>query len=80
MSNHRQAFDDVRECAAHITTNVPGEPQRVECLIDSITSKDNTLQAAVGLIRANTNNMRNHFEMTASILIEVDPYRRPVRC
>ena len=79
MSNHRQAFDDLRECASHITTNVPGEPQRVEYLIDSIISKDNTLQAAIGLIRANTNNMRNDFEAAASSMIEVDPYRRPVR-
>ena len=79
MSNHRQAFDDLRECAAHITTNVPGEPQRVEYLIDSITSKDNTLQEAIGLIRANTNNMRNDFEAAASSMIEVDPYRRLAR-
>ena len=79
MSNHRQAFDDLRECASHITTNVPGEPQRVEYLIDSITSKDNTLQAAIGLIRANTNNMRNDFEAAASSMIEVDPYRRTTR-
>jgi len=79
ISNHRQAFDDLRECALHITTNVPSEPQRVEYLIDSITSKDNTLQAAIGLIRANTNNMRNEFETAASSLIEVDPYRRPIR-
>ena len=77
ISNHRQAFDDIRECALHITTNVPSEPQRVEYLIDSITSKDNTLQAAIGLIRANTNNMRNEFEPTASSLIEVDPYQKP---
>ena len=69
MSNHRQAFDDLRECASHITTNVPNEPQRVEYLIDSFTSKDNTLQAAIGLIRANTNNMRNDFEAAASSMI-----------
>ena len=79
ISNHRQAFDDLRECALHITTNVPSDPQRVEYLIDSITSKDNTLQAAIGLIRANTNNMRNEFEIAAGSLIEVDPFRRPIR-
>jgi len=79
VSNHRQTFDDLRECASHITTNVPNEPQRVEYLIDSFTSKDNTLQAAIGLIRANTNNMRNDFEAAASSMIEVDPYRRTTR-
>ena len=79
VSNHRQAFDDLRDCSAHITTNVPSEPQRVEYLIDSIASKDNTLQAVIGLIRANTNNMRNDFETAASSMIEVDPYRRSTR-
>ena len=79
VSNHRQAFDDLTDCATHITTNVPSEPQRVEFLIDSITSKDNTLQATIGLVRANTNNMRNDFELAASTLIEVDPFRRATR-
>ena len=64
VSNHRQAFDDLNECTMHITTNVPSEPQRVEFLIDSITSKDNTLQATIGLVRANMNNIRNNFELS----------------
>jgi len=65
-------------CSSH-HYHVPGEPQRVENLIDSITSKDNTLLAAIGLIRANTNNMRKDFEAAASSIIEVDPYQHPVR-
>jgi len=79
VSNHRQAVDDLRECSEHITVAVPDEPQRVEYLIDSITCQDNTLQAAIGLIRANTNNMRENFETAASAIIEVDPYRRSQR-
>ena len=51
----------------------------MEYLIDSIASKDNTLQATIGLIRTNTNNMRNNFEAAASGMIEVDPYRRSTR-
>ena len=51
----------------------------MEYLIDSITSKDSTLQASIGLVRANTNNMRNDFEGAANILIEIDPYRRSTR-
>ena len=54
---------------------VPDEPQRVEYLIDSITCSDNTLQAAIGLVRANTNKMREDFEKAVSTLIEVDPFR-----
>ena len=76
VSNHRQAVDDLNECALHITVRVPDDTQRVEYLIDSINCTDNTLQATIGLIRANTNNMHQDFEAAASALIEVDPYRR----
>ena len=76
VSNHRTAVDDLNECSAHITVAVPDQSQRVEYLIDSISCADTTLQAAIGLVRANTNNMREDFEAAASTLIEVDPYRR----
>ena len=79
VSNHRQAIDDLRECSEHITVSVPDQAQRVEYLIDSINCNDSTLQAAIGLVRANTNNMRNDFEGASSALIEVDPYRRSQR-
>ena len=79
VSNHWQAFDDLTECDNYITVPVPTEPQRVEFLIDSITSSDNTIQATIGLIRANANDMRNNFELAASTLIKVDPYRRSQR-
>lgn len=79
VSNHRVAFDDLRDCSNHITVTVPNGSQRVEYLIDSITCSDHTLQAAIGLVRANTNNMRNDFELAAASLIEVDPYRRSSR-
>ena len=79
VSNHRQAYDDLRECSTHITVPVPSDPQRVEYLIDSINSKDSTLQYSIGLVRANTNNTRNNSEGAANILIETDPYRRPTR-
>ena len=45
VSNHRQAYDDLRECSTHITVPIPSDPQRVEYLIDSITSNYITLQA-----------------------------------
>jgi hypothetical protein len=76
VSNHRTAVDDLNECSARITVVVPDQSQRVEYLIDSIACADTTLQAAIGLIRANTNNMREDFEAAASALIEVDPYCR----
>jgi len=79
VSNHRQAFDDLKECSKHVTVQVPAEAQRVEYLIDSIVCNDNTLQATIGLVRANTNLMRESFERAASALIEVDPYKRAQR-
>jgi hypothetical protein len=79
VSNHRQAVDEIQECSSHVTASVPNQDQRVEYLIDSITCADHTLQAAIGLIRANTNNMRQDFEAAATALIEVDPYRRSQR-
>ena len=79
VSNHRQAFDDLKDCAQHITVQVPTEPQRVEYLIDSIACSDSTLQAAIGLVRANTNQTRENFERAAVVLIEVDPYKRSQR-
>ena len=79
VSNHSKTYDDLRECSTHITVRVPSDLQRVEYLIDSITSKDSTLQASIGLRRANTNNMRNNFERAANIIIEIDPYRRLTR-
>ena len=53
--------------------------QKVECLIDSITCTDSAFQAAIGLVRANTNNMIEDFEAAASSLIEVNPHRRTSR-
>ena len=69
VSNHRQALDDIKERKEHITVTVPDDSQRVEYLIDSIKCSDNTF----------TNNSRNDFEVAASSLIEVDPYRRQQR-
>ena len=79
VSNHRQAVDDLIECQTKIHTQVPDEPQRVEYLLDAITCQDSALQAAIGNIRANTNDMRSQFEVAASHLIEVDPYKRVAR-
>jgi hypothetical protein len=79
VSNHRQAFDDLNDCSNHITVTAPDAAQRVEYLIDSIVCPDSTLQAAIGLIRSNVNNMREDFELAANALIEVDPYKRAQR-
>ena len=79
VSNHRQAVDDLNDCSNHITVSTPDQSQQVEYLIDSINCADSTLQASIGLIRSNVNNMREDFELAANALIEVDPYRRSQR-
>ena len=58
---------------------VPDQSQRFEYLIDSLACGDNTLQAAIGLVRANTNEMRQKFEASATALIEVDLYWKSQR-
>ena len=69
VSNHRTPIDNLCDYATHIGNAVPNTPHRVEFLIESITSQDNTLQAAMGNILANTNGLRSYFEVASSHLI-----------
>ena len=79
INNHRQEFDNLRELFEHRTVPVPDQLQRVEYLIDSHACGDNTLQETIGLVRSNTNEMRQNFEAAATDLIEVYPYQRSQR-
>lgn len=79
VSNHRTAIDDLTDCVQHINNAVPDITQRVEYLLESIICQESSLQAVMGNIRADTNNMRSNFEMVASHIIEIDPYRRSSR-
>ena len=75
VSNHRQAVDNIQEFSQHITVTVPDDAQRVEYVLDSIQTSDNTLQAALALVRASQNNMRTDFKTASTYMIEVDPYK-----
>ena len=75
ITNYRQAFDDLCECSKHITMPVSDQSQMVEYLIDSLACGDNTLQAEIGLVQSNTNEVRQNFESAATVTIEVDPHR-----
>ena len=79
VPNHRTAIDDLRDCATHIGNAVPNTPQRVEFLLDSITSQGYSLQDDMVNIRANTNAPRSYFEGASSHVIEVDPYWRSTK-
>ena len=43
VSNHLQVVDDLIECQTKINNQVPDEAQRVEFLLDSISSQDSAL-------------------------------------
>ena len=60
ITNHRQAFDDIRECSKHITVPVTDQSQIFEYLIDSLACGNNMLQAAIGLVLSNINEMRQN--------------------
>ena len=79
VSNHRDAIDNICDCATHIGNTVPNTPQRVEFLLEFITLQDNTLQSAMGNICADTNVLRIGSEGASSHLIEVNPYRRSTK-
>ena len=55
----------------YITTYVPDQSHWIEYLIISVSCSYNTLQASIGLVSANTNNMCQNFEAAASTLIEI---------
>ena len=79
VSNHDTAIDDICDFANHIGNAIPNTTQRVEFLLESITSQDNSLQADMINIRADTNGLRSDFEVSSSRLVEVDPYWRSTK-
>ena len=76
FSNQRTNIDDLRDCATHIVNAVPNNPQRVEFILESITSQDNALQASMVNIPTGTNFLRSDFEGASIHLIEVELYWR----
>ena len=58
----------------YIGNSVPNISQRVEYLLESISSPGNALQAAMVNIHADTNGLCSDFEAASSHIIEVDPY------
>ena len=61
VSNQWTAIGDICNCATHIGNSAPNTTQKVELLLESINSQDNTLQSAMGNICANTNGLRGDF-------------------
>ena len=71
---HRSSFVMLEEASLHVPFQLPTEHSRVGYLLDNITSQDPDLRAALASIRANTNNMRNDFELAVAFILPVCPY------
>ena len=65
VSRHRKAHDQIIECSNHISCPTIGPEQKVEYLLDSVKSNDNTIQATLALIRSDP-VLRADFEQAAS--------------
>ena len=71
ISQHRNAFVSMTQCAEHVPFQLPNALSRVNYLLDAIECNDHALQAAMALVRNDdgpTGKM-NDFEKTASFLL-----------
>ena len=75
IAQHRNAFVSMRQCAEHVSFQLPNEQTRVKYLLDAIHCNDAPLQAAMALVRNDTdpNGKMNSFEAAASYLLPKDP-------
>ena len=81
ISQHRNAFVSMGQCAEHVVFQLPNEYTRVGYLLDAIETTDAGLQAAIAQVKTDDgpDGKRNHFEAMASYLLPYDPVakRRP---
>jgi hypothetical protein len=76
IAQHRNAYVSMRQCAEHVTFQLPNERTRVTYLLDAVQNSDPGLQAAMAQIRTDTDPLTgrmNDFEATASYLLPYDP-------
>jgi hypothetical protein len=75
VTQHRNAYVVMTQCAEHIEYQLPNEHTRVGYLLDSIECSDSSLQVALALVKNNNGptEKRNDFEATAAFLLPKDP-------
>jgi hypothetical protein len=75
IAQHRNAYVSMQQCAEHVAFQLPNEHTRVTYLLDGIQCNDAPLQAAMALVRNDTDptGKMNDFEATASYLLPHDP-------
>lgn len=81
VSQHRNAFVSMTQCAQHITFQLPDEGTRVTYLLDAIQNKDPHLMAAIALVKNDEGTQaapgkRKNFEAAASFIIPNCPVAR----
>jgi len=76
ISQHRNAFVSMQQCAEHVEFQLPNAYSRVGYLLDAIETSDASLQAAMALVRNDetpVTGKRSDFEATAACLLPHDP-------
>ena len=75
---HRNAFISLKQCAEHVTYQLPNEHTRVGYFLNAIQTTDAGLQAAMASVEQDDgpNGKRNDFEAMASFLLPKDPVAR----
>jgi hypothetical protein len=75
IAQHRNAYVSMRQCAEHVTFQLPNERTRVSYMLDAIQCNDPGLQAAMAQVRTDSEptGKMNDFEATASYLLPYDP-------
>ena len=75
ITQHRNAYVSMTQCAVHVDFQLPNEHTRVGYLLDAIETTDAGLQAAIAQVRTDDDpgGKRNNFELTASYLLPYDP-------
>ena len=75
ISQHRNAFISMQQCAVHVEFKLPYEHYRVGSLLDAIKTTDASLQSAVALVRNDNDpptGKRLNFKATATCLLPYD--------
>ena len=73
MAMHRREFCSLLDCSGHIPVDVPNGRQRVTWLMNSITSLDPGILAALASIRQDEADKRVNFESAVAFLAPVCP-------
>jgi hypothetical protein len=75
VSQHRNAFVSMQQCASHVEYQLPNEHSRVGFLLEALQCADPGLQAAMASVRTDNgpDGMRNNFESAVAHLLPYDP-------